>query len=249
MHNLEQYTISQKHNPHRFYVYEWRDENDTVYYVGRGTGPRCLFEFRKPCKAPTCRSRIKLVDVNLTREDADKLEIQLIQKYKRKVDGGTLENISESNHGRQKGYKHSPQARAAISAGKRASRDYIVYLFYRNHDDMKKGIPYYCGSGKRNRCLARHGPEDKSLIEIVHEGLSKQQSLDIEEKLTRYIGIESEGGPLENIKFGNKHSNESIRQKAKHNDIKWLRLERLSKLGIKSPYKDISLRIDEKPSK
>lgn len=129
MNHLKPYIINQPNNPKRFYIYLWYNsyndlDKDTPYYCGRGTKTRCLYQFRKSVAPPKDRNLIRLVAVNMTIEEADKLEIQMIQKYGREVDGGTLKNNCVYNHGLGKGYKIGRQSvahRKAIGDSIRAA--------------------------------------------------------------------------------------------------------------------------------
>jgi len=81
----------------KYYVYEWLRKDGTPYYVGKGTG------FRAYCKRPykpLDKSRIKIVEDNLTEKQAFDLEIKLISKYGRQDIGtGILKNKTDGGEG------------------------------------------------------------------------------------------------------------------------------------------------------
>ena len=67
-------------NPRRFYVYVYVRENGVPYYVGRGTGSRAYkHSKRDACPAPLDKSLVKILAVNLTTEEANEWESDLIE--------------------------------------------------------------------------------------------------------------------------------------------------------------------------
>lgn len=68
---------------------------------------------------------VEVLHRNLAKEEAVKIEIELIQKFGRKCDGGKLVNITEGGEGIV-GYKHTDEAKSRISiASKRKSLEHI----------------------------------------------------------------------------------------------------------------------------
>lgn len=82
-----------------YYVYEYLREDGTPYYVGKGKNNRAFVNNRTIPK-PVDSSRIKLVEQDLTEEDAFNLEIKLISLYGRKDLGtGILRNLTNGGEG------------------------------------------------------------------------------------------------------------------------------------------------------
>lgn len=98
----------------RFYVYQYLTEEGDLYYIGKGTGNR--INVKHSVELPPKDRRIIIKD-NLSNEDAKQLEKDLITKYKRKVDGGILENIKINQWACRAGWQHSADSVEKIRAG------------------------------------------------------------------------------------------------------------------------------------
>ena len=96
-----------------FYVYQYLSENGLPYYVGKGCGRRMHVQ-HSHTELPPIERRI-IVKENLSNEQAKVLEIELISKYGRKVDGGILDNIKINQWACYTGWKHSEQTKQKIS--------------------------------------------------------------------------------------------------------------------------------------
>lgn len=81
------------------YVYGYLDDNDTLYYVGKGVGNRCYSKDHN-VKVPKNRDKIIFFYTNVTDFGAEILECQLIKKYGRKGidEGGFLLNVCLGNN-------------------------------------------------------------------------------------------------------------------------------------------------------
>jgi hypothetical protein len=108
-----------------FYVYQYISESGSPYYIGKGSGRRIHKPHTKTALPPVER-RIIIQD-GLTNEEAKKLEGALITKYGRKIDGGILDNIKINQWACFAGWKHSEEAKKAISKknkGKKRTEDH-----------------------------------------------------------------------------------------------------------------------------
>lgn len=97
-----------------FYVYVYLDENSIPYYIGKGKGTRIDDIHHYPINLPPKNRRIKIQE-NLNERDALALENLLIKLYKRKVDGGILENLKINQWAPTSGWKHSEETKRKIS--------------------------------------------------------------------------------------------------------------------------------------
>jgi len=82
-----------------FYVYMYLRDDGTPYYVGRGKGNRA-FHYHKVTKKPKEISKIVITHKNLTFQESNDLEKELIKKYGRKDIGtGILRNMTDGGEG------------------------------------------------------------------------------------------------------------------------------------------------------
>ena len=93
-------------------VYEHYYNNEKLpFYVGQGklerafvfTGSRRNNNYNKKAKDVNL-IRVKIVAIDISKKDAENLEEELIAKYKRQIDGGSLVNIEKRTSG---GFKKS----------------------------------------------------------------------------------------------------------------------------------------------
>lgn len=97
-----------------FYVYQYVREDGSPFYIGKGSKNRINESHSPWLDIPAPEFRVVIKD-NLTEEEAFNLELFLIKKYGRKIDGGILENKKISRWVAQAGWKHSEEAKQKIS--------------------------------------------------------------------------------------------------------------------------------------
>jgi hypothetical protein len=102
--------------PTNFYVYQYLNEDGLPYYIGKGKGKR-IHAPHKFTIIPKLENRIILKD-NLTEIEALELEISLIKKYGRKLDGGILDNIKINQWACLSGWNHKEETKRKISESK-----------------------------------------------------------------------------------------------------------------------------------
>ena len=110
-----------------FYVYQYLDKNGQPYYIGKGSCKRINRQHNNT-PLPPIERRVILKD-GLSNEEAKLLEGKLISKYKRKVDGGILDNIKINQWACAVGWKHSEETKQKISMnnkGKKRTADHKV---------------------------------------------------------------------------------------------------------------------------
>lgn len=98
-----------------FYVYQYLTEDGTPYYIGKGKGRRMHVPHTKTELPPIERRQI--IKDRLTNEEAKALEKELITKYGRKADGGSLDNIKINQWACFAGWKHSEETVRKIKEG------------------------------------------------------------------------------------------------------------------------------------
>jgi hypothetical protein len=109
------------------YVYQIRASDDgRVVYIGMGKWKRCHCKHRKNLDINALIDAggtlpVEIVAGPLSQADAWALEIELIAKHRRPVDGGTLLNRSTGGFGGGLGVNPSPETRARLRASNRSS--------------------------------------------------------------------------------------------------------------------------------
>lgn len=83
----------------KYYVYEYLREDNSPYYIGKGTKDRAYKKQGHAVPLPP-KDRIKIIADNLSEQEAKDLEIELIAKYGRKDLGtGILRNMTNGGEG------------------------------------------------------------------------------------------------------------------------------------------------------
>ena len=110
-------------DPARFYVYAFLREDDTPYYIGKGTGNRAWVKRRTVPHRPVDTSRISILFENLTETEAFSEERRIIQLHGRKDLGtGILRNLTDGGEG-SSGRKHTQESLDKQSAAQTGKRD------------------------------------------------------------------------------------------------------------------------------
>jgi hypothetical protein len=155
---ISNYSNAMRSNQHmylHYYVYAYLRKDGTPYYIGKGKGNRAYKH--GPCESthpPLDKSRIVILNGNLSEKDAFAIEKQLISEYGRKDLGtGILRNLTDGGEGAS-GYKLSAELRKDISVrqlgnthgtgnkGKGADRTFTNKLQWQlNISAAKSGIP------------------------------------------------------------------------------------------------------------
>lgn len=124
----------------KFYVYQYLTETGLPYYIGKGSGRRIHVKHLH-VELPPMERRVVIKD-GLTNEEAKKLEGELISKYKRKLDGGILDNIKINQWACAVGWKHSEETKQKISQGnlgkKRTLEQIINYKSKKTKEHAEK---------------------------------------------------------------------------------------------------------------
>ena len=152
-----------------FYVYMYVHEDGTPWYIGKG----CRYRRRhynhhlpKEFQRPSDEFIITVKD-NMTEAAAFALEIELIAKYKRQCDGGTLVNKCLGGAGTKgfkhdpnrpspmKGKKHTPEAKSKMAKAKkgnscRATVTYVLTNKDGNHT-VVTNLSAFCRENNLNR--------------------------------------------------------------------------------------------------
>ena len=168
-------------DPNRFYVYAFLREDDTPYYIGKGTGDRA---WGKRQVRPTDDSRIIILKETLTETEAFSEEIRLIEFYGRQDLGtGILRNLTDGGEG-PSGWIPSTETRDKISAallGKRKSEIHCKKIGL-----SKLGNTYVVGQKrtdkqKNNMSEAKLGPKNPSFNKKQSEETKKRRSVSMKE--------------------------------------------------------------------
>jgi hypothetical protein len=104
-----------------FYVYAYLRENGTPYYIGKGTNRRAWNHFKYEIRPPKDRSRVVIMENNLTELGAFALERRYIRWYGRKdINTGILRNKTDGGDGNAgRKYKMSETHKRNLSAAKK----------------------------------------------------------------------------------------------------------------------------------
>lgn len=151
-------------------VYVHKKPNGDIFYVGIGNSKRPYYKFRKNKHWSSVVKKypnyiIEILHENIDWKEACEIEIDLISKYKRKIDGGILCNITLGGDG-SKGLKHSEKTKEILRNLSTGNKNCVGY----KHTEETK----------RNMSLAHIGhkikEETKLKMSIVGKGRKGRES-------------------------------------------------------------------------
>lgn len=159
----------------KFYVYAYLDINGLPYYIGKGTARR-MYEQSHRVQLPT-RSRIVILESNLSEVGAFAIERRLIRWYGKKCNGsGILENIAAGGQGTSQkgqangmyGKTHTPEVKARLkqlNSGKIISREVCDKISLTLKMNMSQLLPEerkekFGRPGETNGMYGKHHSEE-----------------------------------------------------------------------------------------
>lgn len=160
-----------------YYVYSYLREDNSPYYIGKGTKGRAYASANHRIKAPKDKSRIHILKNNLTEEEAYELEKLYILMFGRiDLKTGILRNLSDGGEG-PVGYKTTPEQRRKIALS-RMGEKHPLYGVSPSEETREKQRQALQGRfvGEKNPMYNQtHTEENRKKISDRHKGISKTE--------------------------------------------------------------------------
>lgn len=168
-----------------FYVYAYLREDESPYYVGKGSGERAWKKDKREINKPKNKKLIVIVETNLTEIGAFAIERKLIHWYGRKDNNtGILRNKTDGDVGLS-GWVASDSTRKKMSESRSGEKNHFFGKKQTTESNLKRSSS---SMGEKNHLFGVTG--------LAHPKFGK-----------KYKG-KNEGD--KNPFFGKKHSPESI---------------------------------------
>ena len=160
-----------------YYVYSYLREDNSPYYIGKGTKGRAYASANHRIKAPKNKERIYIIKDNLTEEEAYDLEKLYILIFGRvDLETGILRNLSDGGEG-PTGYKTTPEQRRKIALS-RMGEKHPLYGVSPSKETRKKQSLVMKGRfvGDKNPMYKQtHTEENRKKISDRHKGVPKSE--------------------------------------------------------------------------
>ena len=160
-----------------YYVYSYLREDNSPYYIGKGTKGRAYASANHRIKAPKNKERIYIIKDNLTEEEAYDLEKLYILIFGRvDLETGILRNLSDGGEG-PTGYKTKPEQRRKIALS-RMGEKHPLYGISPSKETREKQRQALQGRfvGEKNPMYNQtHTEENRKKISDRHKGVPKTE--------------------------------------------------------------------------
>jgi hypothetical protein len=169
--------LSQSTKSAMYYVYSYLREDNSPYYIGKGTKGRAYSYSNHRVKAPKNKSQIHILKNNLTEEEAYELEKLYILMFGRKDLGtGILRNLSDGGEG-PTGYKPTPEQRKKIALSRMGEKHplYGISPSEETREKQKKSLKGKYTKEKNSMYGKTHTKGSRDKISQRHKGVPKSE--------------------------------------------------------------------------